>query len=278
MRPITVAIFLAAGLLAAAAWERPLHAQQHSYTTQDVEQGRMLYDANCGRCHNNTGDGVTGVELFKQIRRASSDEDIAKIIQNGIPGTGMPPHQFSDQQALSVVAFIRVMAGATATGRGGAAAAATLPPELAGGDAARGKAIFDGKGQCLTCHSVKGAGGTSGPDLTAIARPAGGRGFGALAPSAAQMEQSILEPNAEIRPAYRVYQVTTKSGDMVRGTLLNQDTFSVQLRDSANRLRSFQKTDLRSFGFLDSPMPSYRGMLSDQELKDLVTYLFSLKG
>lgn len=278
MRRINAAIVvLAVGLFVAAATGRTVRAQQHGYTTEQIQQGRALYDSNCGRCHSNTGDGVAGVQLFTQIRRATSDEDIAKIIQNGIPNTSMPPHQFSDQQALAVVAFIRAMSGAAPLPSG--AGGGTVPsPLLAGGDAARGKQVFEGKGACLQCHRVDGAGGTSGPDLSAMGRPSRGRGFGAPSPNVPEIEQSILDPNAVIRPEYRVYQVTLKNGQTVRGELLNQDTFTVQLLDMNQHLRSFTKPDLRSFGFLESPMPSYRGKLTDQELKDLVTYLVSLKG
>ena len=88
-------------------------AQQHSYTPQEIEEGRKLYDANCGRCHAETGAGVAGIELFRQIRRANSDDDIAKIIQSGIPGTAMPPSNFTTPQALSVVAYLRSMVGVT---------------------------------------------------------------------------------------------------------------------------------------------------------------------
>ncbi|HVZ20311.1 MAG TPA: c-type cytochrome [Vicinamibacterales bacterium] len=270
----TAIVVLAAGLLMAVAAGPTVRAQQHGYTTDQINQGRALYEANCGRCHNNTGDGVTGVELFKQIRRANSDEGIAKIIQNGIPNTGMPPHQFSDDQAMSVVAFLRAMSGAVTL-----PAAPNAPsPLLAGGDAARGKTVFEGKGACLQCHAVGGTGGRSGPDLGALGRPSPRRFGGPAGPNVADIEQSILDPNAEIRPEYRVYQVTLKNGQTVKGELLNQDTFSVQLLDGTQRLRSFLKADLTAFGFLDSPMPSYRGTLSDQELKDLVTYLVSLKG
>jgi putative heme-binding domain-containing protein len=269
----TAIVVFAAGLLVAVAAGPTVRAQQHGYTTDQINQGRALYDANCGRCHNNTGDGVTGVELFRQIRRATSDEGIAKIIQNGIPNTGMPPHQFSDDQAMSVVAFLRAMSGAATL----PAAPSAPSPLLAGGDLSRGKAVFEGKGACLQCHTVAGTGGRSGPDLSALGRPSPRRG-GPVGPNVADIEQSILDPNAEIRPDFRVYQVTLKNGQVVKGQLLNQDTFTVQLLDGDQHLRSFTKADLKTFGFLDSPMPSYRGRLSDQELKDLVTYLVSLKG
>ena len=39
------------------------------------------------------------------------------------------------------------------------------------------------------------------------------------------------------------------------------------------------RADLKEFTFVDkSPMPSYRGKLSPQEMTDLVSYLVSLQG
>jgi hypothetical protein len=71
----------------------------------------------------------------------------------------------------------------------------------------------------------------------------------------------------------------TKNGAAVTGRLLNQDTFTVQLLDSSEHLRSFSRTDLREFTILNnSPMPSYKDKLTSQELADLVSYLASLKG
>jgi putative heme-binding domain-containing protein len=262
--------FVAAVMLNAAA---PL-AQQHGYSAEQIAEGRKLYEANCGRCHNTDGAGVTGIELFKQIRRATTDDDVAKLIQNGIPGTSMPPHRFSNPQALAVVAFMRSMVGeAPAAAAAGVSASGT---SNVAGDPVRGREIFTGKGSCAGCHRVEGAGGTSGPDLSRVA--AAGRGFGPAQPNAAALARSILEPNADIAPAYRVFQVTPKTGPPVRGTLLNQDTFSVQMHDEAKNLRSFLKSDLKDHGFQPSPMPSYQGRLTPQEVADVVSYLLTLKG
>jgi len=38
------------------------------------------------------------------------------------------------------------------------------------------------------------------------------------------------------------------------------------------------KSDLKEFGFLPSPMPSYRGRLTPQEVADVISYLLTLKG
>ena len=257
----------------------PVRAQQHSYSPAEIEEGRKLYDANCGRCHNDTGNGVTGVELFRQFRRATSDEDVAKIIREGIPGTSMPSHAFSPAQAQNVVAFLRSMVGVTPAARSSVPATAGRgAAALSGGDAARGKTLFDGKAGCVGCHRVRGNGGQAGPDLTAIGQVRPPRGFDPGGPNVPQIERSILDPNAEIAPAYRVFQVITTSGTTVRGTLLNQDTFSVQMLDSTQNLRSFLKSDLRESGFVPSPMPSYEGKLTSQELADLLVYLLSLRG
>ena len=67
-------------------------------------------------------------------------------------------------------------------------------------------------------------------------------------------------------------------GTVVTGRLLSHDTFSVQLLDTTEKLRSFAKSDLREHGFIASPMPSYRGTLTPQEITDVVSYLASLKG
>lgn len=65
---------------------------------------------------------------------------------------------------------------------------AQTAPDIAlpSGDAARGKAVFEGsKANCLSCHRVNGAGSRFAPDLSAIgAPPRGGGGRGAAAPPA----------------------------------------------------------------------------------------------
>ena len=231
---------------------------QHEYTPGDVQDGRRLFGASCAQCHGPEGDAVPGVDLgHGKFKRAASDGDLIPIIQKGIPGTAMPPGNFNDFQAGTIVAYLRSMAASVA-------ASASIP-----GDAARGKAIFEGKGNCLNCHRVQGRGSRMGPELTDI---------GALR-RAVQLEQSILDPDAEILPQNRFLRVVTKDGTTVTGRLLNQDAWTIELFDSKERLVTFQKTGVREYAFIDkSPMPSYKGKLSTQELADLVGYLTSLKG
>jgi quinoprotein glucose dehydrogenase len=116
---------------------------------------------------------------------------------------------------------------------------------------------------------VNGNGSRLGPDLTSV---------GQLRRSV-DLERSLLDPDAEVLGNNRFYHVTTKDGVTTTGRLLNLDTFSVQLLDSKEQLRSFVKSDVRDHGFVEkSTMPSYKEKLSAQELADLVSYLVSLKG
>jgi putative heme-binding domain-containing protein len=230
---------------------------QHTYTPADIQEGGRLFRANCVLCHGPEGDQVQGIDLAHgRFRQAYSETALIKIIQNGIAGTGMPPNNLQDFQAEIVVAYLRSIAtsGRTATGDG---------------DPGRGKAIFEGKANCVSCHRVNGAGSRVGPDLSDI---------GALRRTV-EIERSLLEPNEEVLAQNRMYRAVTKQGETITGRLLNVDTFTVQILDAKERLLSLQRSDLRESGFVkDSPMPAFRDKLSSQELADVVAYLSTLKG
>jgi putative heme-binding domain-containing protein len=244
------ALFLAFGFLAA------LNAQ-HAITPADVENGWRLYRGNCLTCHGPDGDFIPGVDFSHgKFIRAASDSDVAQVIIHGVPGAGMPSHNFSQQQAELVVAYIRSLAGTSKTG------------PVAVGDKIRGQVIFEGKGQCLTCHRINGKGSRVGPDLSEIGtfRRAG------------ELQQALVEPDAEIAPNNRFFRVVPNNGAPFTGRLLNRDTFSMQFMDSSEHLISLQKSEIREYSLLHSSMPSYKDSLSSQELADVVSYLISLKG
>jgi putative heme-binding domain-containing protein len=249
-----IVVMALAGLL----WTTLVHAQGHGYTPADIENGGQLYQANCTACHGPDGDGVPSVNLGGgQFRRGTTDDELVKIILGGVPGTAMPPSSFSEGQAGTIVAYLRSLAGTTSKN--------TIIP----GNAARGQALFTGKGQCQTCHSVAGVGSRTGPSLSEVG----------ASRRAVELHRSLVDPSAEIRSDQRPVRMTMRDGSTITGRLMNQDTFSVQVLDANARLRLFDKDAVRELTILkESPMPSYRDTLDTQELADLVTYLTTLKG
>ena len=221
-----------------------------------TDSGRELYRANCYVCHGQDGDAVAGVNFRGGIRRATTDEEISRIIAGGIPGTGMPPTNLTEAQRGALVAYLRSMrAGASVSN--------------APGDAGRGLAILEGKGGCLTCHRAGGKGSYLGPDLSDIG----------LTRQAAYLQDEILNPRHSIAPQNRMVEVILKDGKQLTGRRLNEDTHTLLLIDSNERLVSISKSQVRQFSLLEtSPMPSYQNKLSQQEVADVVGYLLSLRG
>jgi cytochrome c oxidase cbb3-type subunit 3 len=217
--------------------------------------GEQLYMENCVECHGPDGDVVPDVNLMRgRFRRAPTDPELVGIVLRGIPNTAMPPSNFSEAQAAAIVQYLRGKA---------LRAAATA------GNAANGRAIFTGKGNCTSCHRVNGSGSRLGPDLSDIGRLR----------HSTDIERAIVEPDSLIVPSNRFIRLVTRDGATITGRMLNQDAFTVQLLDSKEQLRSLMRADLKEFTFIDkSPMPSYSGKLSPAEITDLVSYLVSLQG
>jgi putative heme-binding domain-containing protein len=230
---------------------------QRFHVPGELGQGELLYQANCVTCHGLEGDEVRGVDLAHgQFRRASSDDDLIRIIRDGIPGTSMPANKLSPIQLAGIVAYLRSLA-------------ATEPLTSLPGDAARGQALVEEKGACLSCHRIGTKGSRVGPDLSDVGRFR----------RRVELERALVDPGADVRPENRSFRVVTREGVTTVGRLLNHDTFAVLLVDDKEQLRSFVKANLRSYAFvLDSSMPSYRGRFSADELADVVRYLASLKG
>jgi putative heme-binding domain-containing protein len=234
-------------------------AQDHAgqYAQADIVYGAQIYAAQCATCHGANGDGVGGVNLRSgQLRRASTDAELGRLIASGIPSAGMPPFSFTAAEQVGIVAYVRNM---------NALDVSSVKP----GNAARGREIFEGKGACLTCHAVNDRGSPVAPDLSDIGAN--------RAPSA--LERHLLTPDLQTMPINRPLRLVMRDGKVINGRRLNEDTYTVQLMDTTGQLVSVSKADVRESRIVaTSPMPSYKEKLSSEELSDLVAYLLSLKG
>jgi mono/diheme cytochrome c family protein len=143
---------------------------------------------------------------------------------------------------------------------------ATRPPNVLTGNAAAGKAYFEGQGKCGACHSAAG-------DLAGIAKR-----YDPLT-----VQQRLLFPRGGGRgaPPVRPTQVTVTPpvGPPVSGNLDRIDDFSVSLRDSAGEYRSWSRTPELKVELRD-PYAAHNALLdqyTDADIHNLVAYLETLK-
>jgi cytochrome c oxidase cbb3-type subunit 3 len=223
----------------------------------DLATGRQYFLGHCAQCHGPDGEGGRGVNLTTgHYRHGSSDRQLYMTLRKGVPGSEMPGSRLSQPELWRLVAYVRRLGAAGAE-------------EKSTGDAKAGQAIYEGKGGCAVCHIVNGRGGLLGPELTEIG----------LRRSLKFLRDSILDPSAYVNPQYRSVTLVTRDGTKIRGAVLNEDDYSIHLRNNREELRSFLKSDLKDVqAEKESLMPSYKSALSETETNDLVAYLNSLRG
>jgi cytochrome c oxidase cbb3-type subunit III len=245
-----------------------LAAPASAQSQADVAAGKVLFGHLCVTCHGPDGGGGSGPPLNRpKLVNAPDDAALRAIIADGIPNRGMPRvRRTLDSEQRALVAYVRSL-GRTAR-----------PPSR--GNAQKGSEIY-AKLNCAACHIVKGQGGSLGPPLTDIGVLRGPQ----------YLRQAIVEPAAVLPtgtlrvpgPGYSEYlpvRVVLKDGAEVRGIRLNEDLFSIQLRDLSGKFHSIRKSnaDVIRKEPNTSVMPGFGGKMSDAELDDLVAYLSSLGG
>jgi PQQ-dependent dehydrogenase (methanol/ethanol family) len=239
-------------------------------------EGQRVYNATCQTCHGPSGQGDrdrgTPALSAGALARGNEDAELFRSIRGGIPGTQMPPFpRLTDEQIWQIISYIRTLQGSSP-----AAADARAPVTPVEGDANAGEALFFEKAGCASCHEVNARGGVTGPDLSNAGR---------LAP--ALLRQKILEPNVPLPPApgarggggAAAVPVTIAArlpdGREIRGVRRNEDTYTLQMVDTAGTLHLLEKMRLASITVENrSLMPGdYASRLTSAEITDLVAYL-----
>ena len=260
--PPLIGLWLAC-VLSAAAQNPPRQARQAPAnlpevnpfsSAADIAIGRAIYNGRCGHCHGLSGEGGRGAVLNAgRFRHGGSDRELFITIRSGIPDTEMPGVNIPDMEVWRMVAYVQQL------GRQGGSDPST-------GDAVAGAAVY-ARTACAQCHTIGTQGGFLGPDLTDIGARRAVR----------HLRQSIAEPNADIALDYRSVTVTDAKGTTISGIHLNEDEYSVHLRDIAGNLRSFMKSELKAVELpRQSLMPAYP-TLTGADLENLVAYLASLR-
>ena len=227
----------------------------HTYTSEAIETGSRIYVQNCSFCHGPNGDWVSEIQLSRgQFRNAVTDDDLRKVISQGAAEGRMPAFNLTVKELDGVIAYIR----------------SGLDPEGADvqiGNAVNGKKLFVSKGECIDCHRINGRGPRTAPDLSDIG----------LIRTPAALQRSLLDPLTALLPINRIVTLVTRDEETIVGRRLNEDTYTVQLIDTVERLRSLMKADLVSYDISDTSTHQPTTLSSD-EVADLIAYLLTLQG
>jgi len=247
-------------LLAVTAWAQrgaPRNTNPLGASPEVATAGRELYNQNCTNCHGLDGTAGDRAPALAAQRRyiRTDDQDLFDAITKGIPGTGMPPVELGADDSWRIVAFIRSLR----------ASAADFPPD---GDVAQGEAIYNGKGECSTCHTIGGRGGLIGPDLTNLGAQSTVR----------RIREALTVAKPHPPAGYRPVTIHLKNGSTVRGVLKNENNFSFQLLGTDDQLHLLSSNEIARMDRDDaSLMPSdFDKRLTAGELTNLIAYLSRL--
>ena len=231
-----------------------------------ITQGAVLFRQECVFCHGVAArGGMRGPDLTTgSWNHGGADADLARTITDGVPGTAMPPNRLKADEIWQIVAYLRTL---------------QQPVAAAVGDQSLGEALFFGTARCSSCHIVNGRGGRLGPELSTVGS----------ARSRAYLVESIRQPGRQLTQnrvfgddvtlKYDTVTAVTADGRTIVGVPMNEDTFTLQLMDTSERVHSLDKKTLKSIRHENrSLMPAYdASRLSNADLDNLVAYLQSLR-
>jgi len=221
-----------------------------------IKAGESSFVQQCAFCHGrDTGGGEDGPDLTrsKLVAEDVKGDKIGIVVRNG--KNNMPRFNVTDQELAALVAFIHEQKHLAETQTGGRKGVDAS--DLTTGNIDKGKAYFNGAGKCNTCHSPAG-------DLAGVAKRNDGL----------KLFQRLMYP----RGAKARLTVTTPSGETVTGDRAFMDEFTVALRDSAGRYRSWPAARVKVK--VDDPAEAHVELLAkytDDDIHNLMTYLLTLK-
>jgi cytochrome c oxidase cbb3-type subunit 3 len=222
-----------------------------------VQAGERRFQQLCGGCHGTRGEGGQGeghgpnLVTSWEVRRAS-DARLKGFIHDGISGTAMPPFRLPDEQIVELAAFVRSLN----------APASSVPVP---GDTAAGKAIFTGKGGCVSCHMIQGQGGYLGPDLSNVG--------GTLRLD--ELRNAVLKRGTIPGAGYRPVMIQIAGQAPLKGVVRHESQWSMQVLDERGNLHLLHGPEMKNAVVMEkSWMPDdYGRRLTAAELNNLIAYL-----
>lgn len=238
----------------AAAQAGPYERQKVDATAAD--RGQKLYAELCINCHGALARGAeNGPDLIRSVPVLR--DRLGSELGPAFRKVANHKSDLATSQIVDLSHFLKRYVEQTARNRN-----ATRPPNVLTGNAAAGRAYFNGAGKCSTCHSPTG-------DLAGI-----GKKYDPVT-----LQQRFLFPRGGrgVKPI-RV-TVTPPSGPPISGELERIDDFNVSLRDASGEYHAWRrspglKVELRDpYATHDELLDQY----SDADMHNIVTYLETLK-
>ena len=217
---------------AGAGDDQPAAAAAHARLRRPWRKARPCFAGLCSGCHGGAGRGGKGPDLTdNRWIHGGTDQDIARVIQNGVPKTTMKKlgDSLKQDQIRKLIAYIRSLARSS-----GREHLETL----------HGRRSASGPEALLRSHKARPSARSA---IAWAAREAGSGRPWIASPAAAPPEfimESILQPSKEIAPEYEAVAVATKEGRVITGLRVNETNFSIQLHEENGRFHSFLKRDL----------------------------------
>ena len=250
-----------------ASKKNPLESHDFDRPADDPEsvaRGKQVFSVNCSFCHGSDGRGGEGGPNLLRSPMVLNDqkgEIIAAVVLNGRVEKGMPKFSLPRDSVTDIAAYLHSIKVGRANDFN--------PRMVLVGNAAAGKAYFNGKGGCTKCHSVK-------KDLA---------GVGAMDPKTLQDmifaggATGMLGAPAATAPP-RTVTVTFPTGESVRGTLVSLDDFIVVVNDPDGHRRSIRRDgEIPKVEVVD-PRQAHLDMIrqwEDRDLHNVTAYLETLK-
>ncbi|TDQ19215.1 putative heme-binding domain-containing protein [Algoriphagus boseongensis] len=139
---------------------------------------------------------------------------------------------------------------------------------LAEGNFRAGRTTFfeNQTAQCIRCHAYDDMGGNAGPPLDGIGNKL----------SREELLIALVEPSKRLAPGYGFITIELNSGDKINGTLMDESNTEFKVKIGAEE-KSILKSEVKSSQMAASSMPPMGTLLSKRDIRNLVTYLSSLR-
>lgn len=140
---------------------------------------------------------------------------------------------------------------------------------LNGGNAELGRTIFfqHQTAQCMKCHSFDDFGGNAGPRLNGIGKRL----------TREQILESLINPSARLAPGFGFVTVELDNGKTMNGILQQENETDLALKVGDKPDTVILKTQIVNRTNATSSMPNMKNLLTKREIRDVVSFLATLK-